>query len=357
MRQKIHVIGAILFVSICLVYYQNCAQDLSPANYSNPADPYTVNPSPLPPTNVAPRDNISAPIDTVSSSCIPANGVSGIFSGSTCQAIICNNGFHNENGVCVSNIRSCRTNGNTGQEQWNQNTGQYENCRIDSCSDPNQHFEGGTCVSNLRPCQMAGAMAAVETWTGSGYGQCLLASGASCLGGYVNYNQSCHPPATAIYRYFRRGKGHYWAANSQDNYARTNKYGSQAGIGQAEGVSFFVFTSNPSSLIPLQSCGNVKSGHQANSGCSPVIANLGFLASNLGEYGSNMPVYFCISRLTGLPMTTAHVTECGGAPASIIGYAWNTGTQSSNNSNLNTPTPSQYSGGGRSSDGAYIQEY
>jgi len=107
------------------------------------------------------------------------------------ETLLCNSGFHSENGSCVSDLKSCSSsellaiNATNGYKSWLGSS--YSSCQITSCDGQNNidgsgyHLEGNSCVSNTTNCSASelsflSAIGGTKLWTGSSYGACLVNS-------------------------------------------------------------------------------------------------------------------------------------------------------------------------------------
>jgi cysteine-rich repeat protein len=131
--------------------------------------------------------------------CDDGNGVDGDGCTSAC---LCGSGYHVAGSLCVSDFRSCTLpNALAAAETW---TGSgFGACTASAC-EPLYHSEAGLCVSNSRACTLANATVAVQRWDGVGYAVCeatacssgftLLAgvcTTASCGNGALEAGETC----------------------------------------------------------------------------------------------------------------------------------------------------------------------
>ena len=131
--------------------------------------------------------------------CDDGNGVDGDGCTSAC---LCGSGYHVAGSLCVSDFRSCTLpHAVAATETW---TGSgFGACTASAC-EPLYHSEAGLCASDRRACTLANATVAVQRWDGVGYAVCeatacssgftLLAgvcTTASCGNGALEAGETC----------------------------------------------------------------------------------------------------------------------------------------------------------------------
>ena len=115
--------------------------------------------------------------------CDDGNAIDG---DSCTQACLCGLGYHASAGLCVSDIRGCTLpHALAAAETW---TGSgFGACTASAC-EPSYHIESGSCMSDSRACTLANATVAVQRWDGLGYGVC---EATACSAGFTLVAGSC----------------------------------------------------------------------------------------------------------------------------------------------------------------------
>lgn len=108
------------------------------------------------------------------------------------EAIVCSStpgdcapDYHAQgDGSCISNIRDCVVSNGTGVETWTGNG--WGSCMVVSCNT-GFYKVSNTCMSDTRECVVLNGTG-TETWTGSEWGSCTV---VSCNTGYHTESDSC----------------------------------------------------------------------------------------------------------------------------------------------------------------------
>jgi cysteine-rich repeat protein len=92
----------------------------------------------------------------------------------------CSTGFHQEGGVCASDVRSCSIANGTGTETWNGSA--YGLCTLSSCNS-GYHANGNACDADVISCSPMplNTTTGTQTWNGSAYGSCVA---TACSSGF-----------------------------------------------------------------------------------------------------------------------------------------------------------------------------
>lgn len=107
-----------------------------------------------------------------------------------CTLQTCDQGFHEENSVCASNVRACSLVDGSGRVIGNGSqtfaSGAWGACAANSCAQ-GYSPSGSSCVPSVVACDV-GNGAGQKTWNGSTYGNCQV---TSCNSAFHNENNAC----------------------------------------------------------------------------------------------------------------------------------------------------------------------
>jgi hypothetical protein len=227
-----------------------------------------------------------------------------------CEAVSCNATYHLDAGICELDVKACVVAGGSGTQTWDPVAMIYGACVATACTTAGTHLEGGNCLPDTKSCAIANGTG-TQSWNPANamYGECMA---ATCNPGYTKAGNVCTEGQNIVYRYFKGGSGHYWSISSTDVVSGFN----------LEGPSFSLYSLAAAGRLPVKKC--VLSGSNAahTTSCPANSPILGYVNSSVVANGAVNPIYYCVSSLTGRPMTTKSSAECGSAGFVILGFGF-----------------------------------